>query len=106
MNRRHIHHAKGGAISLLLTLLVVGLLAYLALKSTVFSHETAPNGEINCVNQVSALVNRTHGLGAEYRAGYETLPDDCKKLAPPLGPVLPQNPGAAIGTVPDPTQNQ
>jgi hypothetical protein len=102
MNRRHIRDAKGGAISLLLTLLVIGLLAYFALKSTVFSHETAANGEINCTNQVSGLVNRTHGVGAEYQAGYAALPDDCKKFAPAPMPGVPQNPGGAIGTVPDP----
>jgi hypothetical protein len=106
MNRRHVGHTKdrsrGGAISLLLTLLVIGLLAYFALKSTVFSHETAGNGEINCTNKVSELVNRTHGVGAEYQAGYEALPDDCRKFAPPPMPGLPQSPGGAIGTVPDP----
>ena len=104
MNRRYIHRARGGAISLLLTLLAIGLLAYFALKSTVFSRETAANGEINCTNKVSELVNRTHGVGAEYQAGYEALPDDCRKFAPPPMPGLPQTPGAAIGTVPDPTQ--
>jgi hypothetical protein len=105
MQYRHIHRAQGGAISLLLTLLVIGLLAWFALRSTVFSHQTAaPAEQINCVNQVSALINRTHGIGADYQAGYEALPGDCKKLAPPPTPVLPQNPGAAIGTVPDPTQ--
>jgi hypothetical protein len=105
MHYTRIHRARGGAISLLLTLLVIGLLAWFALKSTVFSHQTtAPGEQINCVNQVSALVNRTHGIGADYQAGYAALPEDCRKLAPPPMPVLPQNPGAAIGTVPDPTQ--
>jgi hypothetical protein len=76
---------RGSAISLLLGLLVIGLLAYFALRST-----SAPKKEglgqsqmVSCEKVMSDLIQRTGGIGPEYKAGYDAAPPACKGLLPP-----------------------
>lgn len=79
---------RGGVLSLLITLLAIGLLAWFALRS--FSGKpsaSAPGGTqqqlVNCERAASDLVQRTGGLGPEYKKGYDALPANCRSFLPP-----------------------
>jgi hypothetical protein len=76
---------RGGALSLLIVLLVIGLAAYFAIRSYT-AKQTAPNGEqamVNCSKAASDLVGRTGGIGPDYKAGYDALPAQCRAYLPP-----------------------
>lgn len=75
----------GGMLSLLLTLLAIGLLAWFALRSfSGSSRETGGSQQqlANCSKLASDLIQRTGGLGPEYKSGYENLPASCRSLLP------------------------
>lgn len=79
---------RGGMLSMLLTLVVIGLLAYFALRSFTASKPPAgaagSDGELaSCAKLAGDLVQRTGGLGPDYRKGYEALPAQCRGFLPP-----------------------
>ena len=87
-------------LSLLLALVVIGLLAYFALRS----HSAAPTGTgtdnqqqlVSCTNLISGLIKRTGGIGADYKTGYEALPPNCRGMLPPpeaIAPNVPESQG-------------
>lgn len=76
---------RGGALSLLIVLLVIGVAAYFALHAYT-ARQTGPTGEqamVNCSKAASDLVGRTGGIGADYKAGYDALPAQCRSYLPP-----------------------
>ncbi len=85
-------------LALLLALLVVGLLAYFALRShsAVQPASGAAAGDqqqlVSCTKLTGDLIQRTGGLGADYKAGYEALPPNCRGLLPPPAAVAPNVP--------------
>lgn len=87
--RRTPARQRGGMLSLLLVLLVIGLLAYFALRSYGGSAPAAPEAaggapaQVQCTQRISALVGATGGTGPAYAAGYAALPPECQKFAPP-----------------------
>ncbi len=90
---------RGGMLSLLLALLVIGLLAYFAVRShSVRQPAAGPAGAGNqqqlvlCSKLASDLVGRTGGIGADYKAGYEALPPSCRGMLPPPAGVTPYLP--------------
>ncbi len=78
----------GGAISLLLGLLVIGLLAYFALRGSAKS-PTAAGAPIDCERRIGSLIQQTGGLGPAYKSGYDSLPPACQKLVPAPGALAP-----------------
>jgi hypothetical protein len=79
---------RGGMISLLLTLLVIGFVAYFALRGIGRgAHGTDAAGgqqaSVTCERAVSDLVKHTGGLGPQYESGYAALPPACQRLLPP-----------------------
>jgi hypothetical protein len=76
---------RGGAISLLIVALVIGLAAYFAIHAYT-ARERGPTGEqamVNCAKAASDLVGRTGGIGPDYKAGYDALPAQCHSYLPP-----------------------
>lgn len=71
----------GGAIGLLLTLLALGMLAYLLLRPGTPQRPDAASA-IGCEQRVAKLVSSTGGVGAEAKSAYDALPSDCRKLLP------------------------
>jgi len=71
-------------MSLLLALVVIGLVAYFALRasSTTKKGEMGQQQMVSCEKVVSDLIQRTGGIGPEYKAGYEAAPPACKGLLP------------------------
>jgi hypothetical protein len=75
-------------ISLLLTLLVLGLLAYWMLHGIVGGHGKDRQGaggmavQINCERALSSFVQRTGGVGPAAQAAYDALPPQCRKMMP------------------------
>ncbi len=84
MSRRQ----HGGALSLLLTLLAIGLLAYFALRGSA-SSPSAPGAPFDCERRISSLIQQTGGLGEAYKTGYAALPPACQKLVPAPGALAP-----------------
>lgn len=75
---------RGGMLSLLAVLLVIGLLAYFALRGYNGTQPAAAGApQAACTLRVSDLVKRTGGSGSDYKAGYDALPPECQKFAPP-----------------------
>ena len=76
---------RGGMLSLLAALLVIGLLAWFALRSTTARQATGADtaATVNCSKAASDLMSRTGGLGPDYKAGYEALPAACRSFLPP-----------------------
>lgn len=72
---------RGGAISLLLTLVAIGLLAYFALRGNAKS-PTAPGAPVDCERRIGALVQQTGGIGPAAQAAWQALPAECRKLMP------------------------
>jgi hypothetical protein len=87
---------RGGMLSLLLALLVIGLLAYFALRS----HNVSPSGTGDqpqlpgCTKLAGDLVRRTGGIGPDYKAGYEALPPGCRDILPPPAAAASGTPGS------------
>jgi hypothetical protein len=71
-------------ISLLLTLLAVGLLMYFMLrhKQGPGSSGTDVGNAAHCEPLISKLVSTTGGVGPQAQAAYDQLPAECKKLMP------------------------
>lgn len=71
-------------MSLLLALVVIGLVAYFALRGT----HTATQGSgsqqqlVSCEKVLSDLIQRTGGIGPDYKAGYDAAPPACKNMLP------------------------
>jgi hypothetical protein len=85
MHPKPSSHQRGGALSLLIVLLVIGVAAYFAIHAYT-AKQTGPGGEqqmVNCTKTVSDLVGRTGGIGPDYKAGYDALPAQCRGYAPP-----------------------
>lgn len=79
------HDQRGGMLSLVLTLLAIGALAYFALRSSGGGSATAVgSGEasISCEQQIAKLIGKTGGQGPDYKRGYDVLPPPCRKLVP------------------------
>ena len=85
---------QGGMLGLLLAVLVVGLLAYFALRS--HSATQAVDGSqqqlVSCTKLISDLVQHTGGIGADYKAGYDALPPNCRGMLPPPAGITPNVP--------------
>lgn len=79
---------RGGAISLLLALVVIGALAYLALSGSAKA-PNAPGAPLDCERRINLLIQRTGGLGEAYGTGYAALPPACQKLTPAPGALEP-----------------
>jgi hypothetical protein len=77
-------HQHGSALSLLIALVVIGLLAWLALRGTGTATQGAGNQQqlVSCEKVLSDLIQRTGGIGPEYKAGYDAAPPACKHLLP------------------------
>ena len=81
-------------LSLLLALVVVGLLAYFALRS----HSATQTGTgdqqqlVSCTKLVGDLIQHTGGVGADYKTGYAALPPNCRGLLPPPQAITPNVP--------------
>lgn len=87
MNARTFHsrlRQHGGALSLLLALAVIGLLAYFALRGTGTTTQGAGSQQqlVSCEKVLSDLIQRTGGIGPDYKAGYDAAPPACKHLLP------------------------
>ncbi|MFI4979288.1 MAG: hypothetical protein ACHQIO_02960 [Nevskiales bacterium] len=80
----------GGMLSLLLVLVAIGLLAYFALRPhTARQEATSAGGEqqlVSCTKLTGELIQRTGGLGPDYKTGYEALPPNCRGLLPAPAP--------------------
>jgi len=74
-------YQRGGMLSLLLTLLAIGAVAYFMLKSGTGVHTDTGNA-VNCEPRITALVRNTGGVGPAAQAAYDQLPDECRKLLP------------------------
>lgn len=87
---------QGGALSLLLTLLVIGLLAWFALRGFSGHAPSTPAGSqqqlVNCERAASDLVQRTGGIGPDYKKGYDALPANCRSMLPPPAALSPGQP--------------
>ncbi len=81
-------------LSLLLTLLVIGVVAYFALRSHSAVQTGTGNQEqlVSCTKLVGDLVQHTGGLGPDYKTGYDALPQNCRGMLPPPGAVSPNVP--------------
>ena len=77
-------HQHGSALSLLIALVVIGLLAWLALRSTGTATQGGGSQQqlVSCEKVLSDLIQRTGGIGPEYKAGYDSAPPACKHLLP------------------------
>jgi len=87
---------QGGALSLLLALLVVGLLAWFALRSNSATQGSGNQQQlVTCEKVLGDLIQRTGGIGPDYKAGYDAAPPACKHMLPPPAALDPsrQNPG-------------
>lgn len=74
-------YQRGGMLSLLLTLMAIGAVAYFMLKSGTGVHTDTGNA-VNCEPRIAALVRNTGGVGPAAQAAYDQLPDECRKLLP------------------------
>jgi uncharacterized protein (UPF0333 family) len=85
MRPKFLSSQRGGALSLLIVLLVIGLAAYFAIHAYT-AKQAGPGGEqamVNCSKAASDLVGRTGGIGPDYKAGYDALPAQCRGYLPP-----------------------
>ncbi|GAC1633284.1 MAG: hypothetical protein NVS9B10_28480 [Nevskia sp.] len=82
---------RGGLLSLLLTVLAIGAVAYFALRGTAGGSHPLGDGQaaISCEQQISKLMAKTGGLGPEYQTGYDALPTSCRGLLPAPGALEP-----------------
>ncbi len=89
-------------ISLLLTLLAVGLLLYLMLrhKSGPGDTGTDTGNAVHCEPLINKLVSSTGGIGPQAKAEYDQLPAECKKLLPDPASLAP-TPQQQSGQNPD-----
>ena len=86
-------------LSLLLTLLVIGVVAYFALRSHSVSQTAAESTGagnqqqlVACTKLAGDLVARTGGIGPDYKTGYDALPPNCRGMLPPPAAVSPNVP--------------
>ena len=85
MHPQSSRRQRGGALSLLIVVLVIGVAAYFAIHAYT-AKQAGPGGEqemVNCTKAASDLVGRTGGIGPDYKAGYEALPAQCRSYLPP-----------------------
>ena len=84
---------RGGALSLLLVLLIIGLVAYFALRANTTAQGSGSQQQlVSCERVMSDLVKRTGGIGPDYKAGYDAAPEQCRKLLPPPAAITPAVP--------------
>lgn len=71
-------------VSLLLTLLAIGLVLFLMLrhKSGPGDSGTDTGNAVHCEPLINHLVSSTGGIGPQAKAAYDQLPAECKKLMP------------------------
>ncbi len=83
-------------LGLLLALLVVGLLAYFALRSHSATQAVDGNSSqqqlVNCTKLIGDLVQHTGGIGTDYKTGYDALPQNCRGMLPPPAGITPNVP--------------
>lgn len=92
MSHRTGRRERGGMLSLLLTLLAIGALAYFMLHGRGGGGSTelgSGASAISCEQRISKLVSSTGGQGPAYKAGYEALPSSCRGLLPAPGALEP-----------------
>ncbi len=72
-------------MSLLLVLVIIGLVAYFALRGTHTTTQGSGSQQqlVSCEKVLSDLIQRTGGLGPEYKTGYDAAPAACKNMLPP-----------------------
>ncbi len=85
-----LHSQRGGMLSLLAALLVLGLVAYFALRGYGGTHSgdtgnsaAAGAPQVACTQRITELMQRTGGLGPDYKTGYAALPHECQQMTPP-----------------------
>jgi len=85
MGSSPLSRQRGGMVSLLIALLVIGVLAYFALRAHSTTKETGMGQTqlVGCDQLANDLVGRTHGIGPDYKTGYDALPPQCRALLPP-----------------------
>jgi len=72
-----------GLIGLLLSLLAIGLIAYLLLKPAHNGVGGSDTGRaISCEHRVSDIVSGTGGIGPKAKEAYDALPGECKRFMP------------------------
>ena len=76
-------------MSLLLALVVIGLIAWFALRanSTTTKGEMGQQQLVSCEKVMSDLIQRTGGIGPDYKTGYDAAPPACRHMLPPPGAV-------------------
>ena len=83
-------------LSLLLALVVIGLLAYFALRSHGATQAVDGNSSqqqlVSCTKLIGDLVQHTGGIGADYKTGYDALPPNCRGMLPPPEAIAPNAP--------------
>lgn len=72
----------GGAIGMLLSLLIVGALLYLVLRPGKPGQPANQASMISCEQRVSKLMSTTGGVGEKAKAAYDALPAECRKMMP------------------------
>ena len=94
------HAQRGGLLSLLLTLLALGLVAYFALRGTAGGTHPVGNDQaaVSCEQLIARLMAKTGGLGPDYKTGYDALPSSCRGLLPAPGALDPSPARADPGT--------
>ncbi len=96
MNARTFNtRQRGGALSLLLALAIIGLLAYFALRGTGTAILSSGSQQqlVSCEKVLSDLIQRTGGIGPDYKAGYDAAPAACKHMLPPPAAIEPRQNG-------------
>jgi len=86
-----VSRQHGGALSLLLVLVIIGLVAYFALRGTGTATQGSGSQQqlVSCERLMSDLIQRTGGIGPDYKAGYDAAPAACKRMLPPPGGIAP-----------------
>lgn len=71
-------------MSLLLALVVIGLVAYFALRGTPAATQGSGSQQqlVSCEKVLSDLIQRTGGIGPDYKAGYDAAPPACRNMLP------------------------
>jgi hypothetical protein len=90
MNARTFNtRQRGSALSLLLALVIIGLVAYFALRGTGTATQGSGSQQqlVNCERLMSDLIQRTGGIGPDYKTGYDAAPPACRHMLPPPGAV-------------------
>ena len=91
--RTSARRQHGGALSLLLVLVILGLAAYFALRATTTTQGSGSQQQlVSCERVMSDLIKRTGGIGPDYKTGYDAAPEQCRRMLPPPAGITPTVP--------------